>query len=37
MTFDEIEQYGAEKFIAEISKELIAGIYRPQRNNIRQL
>ena len=32
MTFDEIEQYGAEKFIAEISKELLDGTYRPQRN-----
>lgn len=32
ITFDEIEQYGAEKFVAEISKELKEGTYRPQRN-----
>lgn len=31
-TFEDVEQYGREKFIAEISKELIEGTYRPQKN-----
>ena len=32
MTFEDIEQYGKEKFIAEISIELTEGTYRPQKN-----
>ena len=31
-TFDEIEQYGAANFIADISRELREGTYRPERN-----
>ena len=31
-TFDDIEQYGVDNFIAEISEELEAGTYRPERN-----
>lgn len=32
VTFEDIEQYGKEKFIAELSKELIDGTYRPKKN-----
>ena len=36
MTFENIEQYGKEKFIAEISRELTEGTYRPQKNRIQK-
>jgi len=32
ITFEEIEQYGADNFIAEISKELKEGTYKPEKN-----
>ncbi|TYQ15348.1 UNVERIFIED_CONTAM: group II intron reverse transcriptase/maturase [Acetivibrio alkalicellulosi] len=33
-TFEDIEQYGVDKFIAEIREELVQGTYRPDKNRI---